>query len=141
MSSAEVDVTELVKLLEKYAAIDLAPFFASLSEDMASAVLDMFKSSGNGTWPTLAVSTAIQKLRKGKSLQPLVYNGTWMNSPTVESDATSATVGTNVPYAIFHVSDAPRSKIPLRNPYDLGQPFYDDATMRLADFIANMGHK
>ena len=137
-----VDTSEVRAALERHARLSLGPFFASLAEDMAGAVSDNFASSGSSggsPWQALAASTLKYKAAKGKSPQPLIFNGTWSGSPTVASGADYAEVGTNVGYAKFHVSDEPRSKIPLRNPYDLGKPFWDDVQSRLGRFIASEG--
>jgi phage gpG-like protein len=138
----DVDVDEVVAALVKPKNVDLTPFFASLSQDMVAAVSDNFDSSGGsgGTpWQGLAPSTLKRKAKAGKSSKPLIYNGIWQGSPTVLYDSTSAEVGTNVTQAVFHVSSAPRKKIPLRNPYDVGPDFYEDATERLVLFISTEG--
>jgi phage gpG-like protein len=37
-----------------------------------------------------------------------------------------AEAGTSVSYAVYHVSSAPRTKIPLRDFFDLSEDVYDD---------------
>lgn len=112
---------------------DLGPQMRVLAADMAAAVVDRFDS---GNFQALAPSTLRRKLAAGKSAQPLIFNGTWRNTHGESSGTDWAALSTNVPYAVFHVSDAPRSKIPLRNPYDLGSEFWEQAYARLGEYIA-----
>lgn len=112
---------------------------ASVAQDLETAVIDMFDTSGHGTFAPLAPSTLYRKAKAGKSSQPLIFNGTWRNSPSTSNDATSASVTTNVSYAVFHVSDAPRSKIPLRDVYALPDAFFDELDDRLALYLSSGG--
>ena len=58
---------------------------------------------------------------------PLKFNGQFAGSIRGDSGPDFAEASTDTPYAVFHVSDAPRSKIPLRNPFDLPDATLDEA--------------
>lgn len=47
-----------------------------------------------------------------------------------------AEAATDVSYAIFHVSDQPRRKIPLRDPFDLSDRVFEDAADTIAEGLA-----
>lgn len=138
-SLVTVDTTELEKSVKDIGDLDFEPFMATVATDLETAVADMFATSGHGMFAPLAPSTLRRKAALGKSSQALIFNGTWRNSPTTWWDALSAGVTTNVPYAVYHVSDAPRSKIPKRDVYELPESVYDDINERLGDFIASGG--
>ncbi len=119
---------------------DLRPQLEVIGEDLINAVQDAFKS---GNFQALAPSTVKFKLSKGKTAAPLIFNGTWRRQHRSKVGDDFVEVVTDVPYAVFHVSDKPRTKIPLRNPYDLSpsgalgsQDVLEDAASRLAHFIA-----
>jgi phage gpG-like protein len=138
VTQVQADTSDVVRAVRAL-GVDLHPFFASLGEDLAAEVHDNFKTSGHGSFAALAPSTLKRKAKAGKSAVPLIWNAIWMNSPTIITDEFSAEVTTNVNYAVFHVSKAPRKKIPLRDVYQMTADFMNDVAERLARFIATGG--
>jgi phage gpG-like protein len=69
---------------------------------------------------------------KGGNAKLLQDTGNLAGSITPDSDDESATAFTNVPYARYHVSRAPRKKIPLRDFFDIDQESF---TREVADMI------
>lgn len=142
MLEVTLDLDAFDGLAEKIAkrSIDLTPQLEVIGQDVMNAVQDAFKQ---GSFVPLAESTLKRKAKAGKSSQPLIYDGTWRRQHHTRVESNSVTVVTDVPYAVYHVSSAPRTKIPLRNPYDLGSsgPMGDtgvlkDCADRLAHYVA-----
>ena len=118
-SGAEVDVSELVrewKALERRTT-DLSAVTPVLAEILVGAVNDEWDSAGRGRWPGLAPSTIAR--RRGSSTQILKDTGRAAGSVRGESDSTSASAVTDTAYMIYHVSDEARTRLPLRNPFDV----------------------
>ena len=118
-SGAEVDVSELVrewKALERRTT-DLSAVTPVLAEILVGAVNDEWDSAGRGRWPGLAPSTIAR--RRGSSTQILKDTGRAAGSVRGESDSTSAAAVTDTAYMIYHVSDEARTRLPLRNPFDV----------------------
>lgn len=102
---------------------DLRVPFGLIRNDFHRSNKIIFELKGPGLYPDLADSTKEYKQRTLGFVYPiLVRTGRLAaslvnpsNSDAVSDvDATSLLLGTNVPYAIFHQSDAPRSKLPQR---------------------------
>lgn len=95
-----------------------------IAEDLVAAVSDEFESEGRGKWAPLAESTLAKRRKRGRGAKILQDTGRWAGShhPVYGDDFAEA--ATDVSYAVFHVSDAPRTLIPLRNPYDLPEEVY-----------------
>jgi phage gpG-like protein len=53
-----------------------------------------------------------------------------------EAGADYAEVASDTEYAVFHVSSAPRSRIPLRNFFDLPEQVYEDAVDAVLAYVA-----
>lgn len=130
-----VDATPLVAVLEGFEKRggDLTPTMAVIAEDMLAAVSEEFDTEGHGKWPQLAESTL--RSRRGTSAHILQDTGRWAGSNQALHGRDFAEVGTDVGYAVFHVSDAPRSVIPLRNPYDLPPEVFDRAVETILEAI------
>lgn len=141
ITSVEADVSELIRGIAEIRELSFRPFFASLAEDMEGEAYDNYQTSGHGKWQKLAKSTLRKKARAGKSNKALIWSGTSMNSPTIDSGEDFASVQGNTPQIVFHVSDAPRHKIPKRDPYKMEDSFYDEAIERLGTFIASGGRE
>lgn len=90
----------------------------SISLLLVEEVDEMFETSGHGKWDGYAEST---QRRRGHidNAKMLIDTGRLAASITPASDAVSAEAFTNVEYAKYHVSDAPRTKIPLRDFFDI----------------------
>jgi phage gpG-like protein len=134
---ATLDVTALGKILKRLGAkpADLTDVMAVVSEQLVSAVNDEFESGGRGRWPPHAKST-IKKRRGDAPHQLLVDTGALAGSIRGESGPDFALATTDKFYAVFHVSDAPRTIIPLRNFFDVPDDVYEDAAITILAAIA-----
>lgn len=100
---------------------DLRVAFGLIQKDWHKSNKAQFQLKGSGQYPALSESYAQQKRRKYPGSSILVRTGKLRDSMTSKnSDAIvkvgkqSMILGTRVAYGIFHQSDAPRKKIPLR---------------------------
>jgi phage gpG-like protein len=91
----------------------------AFAEHLVAAVSDEFESAGRGRWAPLAERTLAN--RRGSAAQILVDTGRFAGSIEPDSGPDFAEAGTDVSYAVYHVSDEPRSIIPLRNPFDVDE--------------------
>lgn len=114
-----------LKAFEK-AGGDLTPTMEIVAEGFVSDVNDLWESAGNGTWPDLADSTKAH--RRGTTYQILKDTGRAAQSVQAHAGADFAEASTDVDYMKFHVGDAPRTKIPKRDPFDLGPESIERAT-------------
>lgn len=130
MSGVEVnaDAGELVARLRELRekGRDLSGTMAIVAESLVAAVNDQFETAGGGSWAPLAARTL--KKRRGSSAQILKDTGRFAASIRGDSGADFAEATTDVSYAVYHVSDAPRKVIPLRNPFDVPDEILDEAT-------------
>lgn len=95
-----------------------------ISKDFYKSEKAIFQLKGPGQYPDLADSTKRQKRKAGFSIYPILRRkGRLEKSITTPNHADSINriinktvlvIGTKTPYGIFHQSDAPRKKIPLR---------------------------
>lgn len=94
-----------------------------VGKDFRKSRTALFTLKGPGLYDDLAPSTKKTKKRKFGSIYPiLVASGRLRDSVTIESHPEnisrigklSADLGTRVPYGVYHQSDKPRTKIPLR---------------------------
>lgn len=117
------DASALTKLMRDFGTRggnvgNLTPVIA---EDLVSCILERFElQSGfsQGAWEALEDST-IDARRVSKSPKMLEDSGVLLGSITPFDDAETAEAYTNVPYAKYHVSAEPRTKIPLRDFTDI----------------------
>jgi phage gpG-like protein len=139
MASSEkfVDLNSdaLVAALAQFAdrAEDLTEPMSIIAESLVTAVHDKFEQSGPG-WPDLSEYT--KKRRRGSEYQILVDTGILSGSIASEHGADFAQVGTSVEYAKYHVSAEPRTKIPLRDFFDLDEGVYEDAADVILEHLA-----
>ncbi len=104
---------------------ELAP---AIADSLHHYVMDEFETEGQGRWPGFAwqrtgiIGPAKKPSTKGKAgrrwrgTPKLLQNtGNLANSLTPAWDEQIVEVYTNVPYAKYHVSPEPRTKIPLRD--------------------------
>lgn len=133
-SGVDVDASELRRELKNIdrRVEDFSPITPVLAEILVSYVNDRWDSAGDGEWPGLAASTLRKRRKRGLGAQILKDTGRAAASVRGESDATSASAVTDTAYMVYHVSDAPRSVIPLRNPFDV----FDAAAPELEETIA-----
>lgn len=104
---------------------DLTPTMQIASEVLVSAVSDEFDTAGRGTWPPLDPKTIAK--RRGSAAQILVDTGRFAGSIRGDAGPDWAEAATDVSYSVYHVSDAPRTVIPLRNPFDIPDDRLDEA--------------
>lgn len=90
----------------------------SISLLLVEEVDDMFETSGHGKWDGYADST-LRRRGHIDNAKMLIDTGRLAASITPASSAETAEAFTNVEYAKYHVSDAPRTKIPLRDFFDI----------------------
>lgn len=130
-----LDTRELREALSQFAdrALDLSEPMAIIAESMVTAVHDKFDAGGPG-WPELAEFTKQQ--RRGSEYQILVDTGVLQASIAADSGKDYAEASTSVQYAVYHVSAAPRKRIPLRDFFDLDESIYDDAVDVIVEYIA-----
>lgn len=132
----EVDTAELdreLKRIEKRTR-NYAPITPTLAEILVSYVNEEWESAGRGRWPPLAASTL--RKRRGGSGQILKDTGRAAASVHADHGADYAAAVTDVSYMVFHASDEARSKIPLRNPFDVEDVAMPDIEDMLALYVA-----
>lgn len=105
--------------LERAGASVAAEVMPAIAENLVFHVQEVFERegavAGNSRWKELAKSTLAARRKKGAGAMILQDSGFLAGSITAFSEAIVAEAFTNVPYAGFHVSKAPRKKIPLRD--------------------------
>lgn len=115
--SVGVDTTELQRAVADLRTRDLSPTMAVIAESLVAAVNDEFETAGRGRWEPLSERTLSN--RRGTTAQILKDTGRFAASIRADFGPDFAEAATDVSYAVFHVSDAPRYVIPLRNPFDV----------------------
>lgn len=112
---------------------NLSDLMDVLAEGLVAAVGTQFEEEAGhtqGAWPELAESTLEQEGRESGSTKILQDSGALAAVlPFAGDDVAEAY--TNVPYAKFHVSKAPRTKIPLRDFLDIDWEFVTNEAMEL----------
>jgi phage gpG-like protein len=129
----QIDASQLRRLMEDFedAAERLPELMPAVAEVLVSAVSQEFETEGRGRWQKLADSTLESRRRRGRGAKILQDSGIFAGSimPYVEHDLAEAF--TNVPYAIFHTSDEPRTVIPYRNPFDIDMEAAQEEMVRI----------
>jgi phage gpG-like protein len=95
-----------------------------IAKDFYKSEQAIFKLKGPGQYPDLADETKEQKVRQVGFVYPILKRSGRLEGSVTKGEHPDAInqivnkdtliIGTSVPYGIFHQSDAPRSKIPLR---------------------------
>ncbi len=106
---------------------DRSRIMSIVAEDLVAAVNDEFETAGHGSWDPLAESTLRKRRKEGKGAEILKDNGRFAGSIQPDSGPDFAEASTDVFYAVYHVSDEPRSIIPLRNPFDVPEEIFEEA--------------
>lgn len=111
------ELVDVVRQLERRGR-NLSQFTPSIAEELVSAVEEVFLEQGavggSPKWEDLADSTKEQR-RGGEPYTILRDTAVLFGSIQPSSGPTEAAAGTDVPYAKFHISKKPRTKIPLRD--------------------------
>ena len=140
-SFADLDSSELFRALDKLQAAGAdvaAETMPVLAEILVSAVHEVFERegavAGKPRWPELAESTKrIRAKRQGSGeFKILQDRGILVGSIMPHAEQSLAEAFTNVPYAGYHISDAPRRKIPKRDFTDID---FDKAQTEAIDVI------
>jgi len=101
---------------------DLRFAFNEISRDWLRSNMAQFTLKGSGLYPPLSAKYAARKAVKFPGASILVATGQLRDSVTqrshpdniIEVGKQTLVMGTKTPHGIFHQSDAPRKKIPLR---------------------------
>lgn len=107
MIEIKVDTAQVTRALERLAkgTADASPVMRAVAGILHDSVMENFERGGRPQWAGLLPATLAQKRKLGYSDKPLIRRGggqSLYSSITQTSDATSATVGTNVKYAAIH---------------------------------------
>lgn len=125
------------------AATDLRVPLTQISKDFYKSRKAIFALTGPGGYPDLNSRYKVQKQRAVGFVYPILkLTGRLEGSVTSDShpdnitriDPDSLTMGTGVPYGIYHQSDDPRSKIPLRKFLFVGSESVKFANSELSGF-------
>lgn len=130
-----VDVRDLTQALYelKKAGGRLPDLMPVVAEMLVSAVQEQFETEGQGKWPPLKPSTLKKRRGGGVGAKILQDTGIFAGSITPDYGPNFAEAYTNVPYAIFHTSDQPRTIIPYRNPFDIDEGAFLDEIVKLVE--------
>jgi phage gpG-like protein len=112
-------------------AENMVPAFNAVRDLFYKLEKEQFESGGKyspgGAWAPLAQGTIDAKVRAGLPPDILVATGRLKASLTTSGDADakyettadSMTIGSNVPYGMFHQSTQPRTRLPRRPPVSI----------------------
>jgi phage gpG-like protein len=141
MSSLE-DVLVQLERRGKSVTNDILP---AVAEMLVGAVLDEWQSEGHGKWPPFWWQRDGLPKPGGRRWQgdPKLLQDTGVAIGSAHGETglgwvgPYAEAGTNIPYMVYHASDAPRTKIPYRNPFDIDEePITDDvAELLLSEIV------
>ena len=133
--AVEIDMSRFVEMLRRWEkkGHELRRITPTVAAILVTAVEDEFNTEGasTGGWPPLAASTLAR--RRGTSAKILQDTGVLAGSIRPDYGSDWGAAATDVPYAIYHVSDAPRTKIPKRDFMAVDTP---DVMRELEDVFA-----
>ncbi len=123
------ELQNVVGIYQKRGENAPAELMGAIGEALVSEVLEVFDTEGYGEWEPYADSTLDRKMfgaRPNANPKLLQETGNLVGSISHVSDASGeVTAYTNVPYAIFHTSRAPRSRLPLRDFFAIDEQFFE----------------
>jgi phage gpG-like protein len=132
--TVRADFSQLQGLLKdlELAAADVSRVMPVLAEALHFEVMEVFDKEGAvggaSRWPPLAPYT-LKRRRKSKSPKILQDTTNLIGNIMPDHGDGFVEAWTNVPYATFHVSKAPRRYLPLRDFFAIDQAaFIDEAT-------------
>jgi phage gpG-like protein len=114
------DLASAVEELERR-GLSIDEYSPVIAEELVAKVLERFElESGHqqGAWQELSDET-LKNRRASESPKMLRDTDVMFGSITPWSEGNVAEAFTNVPYAKYHVSHEPRTKIPLRDFFDI----------------------
>ena len=138
-SGAIVDMSELdreLKAIERRVT-DYSEITPVLAEILVSWVNDAWDSAGFGQWAPLAPSTLYKRRKRGAGAQILKDTGRAAASVQADGGPTWAQAATDVSYMVYHVSNAARSVIPLRDPFDVEEQAWPDLSDALGSYLVD----
>ena len=120
----QLDDSELLKALDAYASRtkNLKPVFRLIALDFLDRVEDNFASESGfafGEWEDLAPATIAARRKNGVGYKILQDTGVMAGSVTPDYGNDFAEAFTTIFYAKYHTSKEPRSKLPLRDFFDI----------------------
>ena len=128
----KIDFTTLqqvVSLVGKRGTRALHEMAPAIAESLVSEVLEVFETEGRGTWQRYWWEVQGLPKPKGRRWRGnprlLQDTGNLVGSITPASDDLVAEAFTNVPYAKYHASKAPRAVIPLRDFFDIDMASFE----------------
>jgi phage gpG-like protein len=127
------DMADLARIVVKIGDRDLTPAMKIVAEQLVAGVNDEFQTAGHGSWEPLAESTIAK--RRGSVAQILMDTGRFAASVQASHGADFAEASTDVFYAVFHVGDGPRTKIPRRDPFVLSDDVQFDAIETILNYL------
>lgn len=132
-----IDGSDIARWISQFGgrAKNLRPAMGLVGQTLLAAVDENLATSGHGTFPPLAPSTLRQKARKGQSSKPLFATEAMAASNEVENGNNFSEVTNSKPYSIFHVSKAPRTRLPLRDFFALQEKTYDECTQIILNHV------
>jgi phage gpG-like protein len=135
-SGAEVDISDLTRELKALTTrvVDFSPITPVLAEILVGAVNDRWRAA---PFPPLAPSTLYKRRKHGKGAQILQDTGRAIASVQAANGPDWAGAYTDVSYMVYHASAAPRSVIPLRDPFDVEEQAWPDLAEALGNFIVD----
>lgn len=132
--TVRADFSQLDGLLDdlELAVGDVSRVMPVIAEALHSQVMEVFIQegavAGRSKWPDLAESTKKQR-RKSASYTILQDTTNLIGNIMPDHGDRFVEAWTNVPYAVFHISKAPRKQLPLRDFFDIDQEeFVNEAT-------------
>lgn len=133
-----IDGSDLARFISQFGgrAKHMHPAMRDVGETLLGYVDEELETSGHGRFPPLAPSTLRRKARMGWSSKPLFATGAMAAANFVESGDDYAEVKNSKPYSIFHVSKAPRTKIPLRDFFDIQEEAFDESAQIILNHLA-----
>lgn len=132
---ATADVSELEAYLGELAerGTNLTPIMAVIADDLVAAVNDRYESEGDGEWPPHAESTLRKRRGGGRGAKLLQDTGILAGSTAADYGADFAEAFSGVDYLKYHLEGGPI--IPKRNPFELRDEVYDEASQTLINYI------
>jgi phage gpG-like protein len=131
---ADAELGTLLQTFERRGR-NLGQITPVIAEMLVTAVHDVFEAEGPG-WPRHAASTL--RKRRGRTGHKLLQDtGHLITSVHGEQGPDFARATTNVPYAVYHTSSAPRTILPDRNPFLIPDSVADDVVdLMLSHLVA-----
>jgi len=137
-ASVVIDGSDVAQFISQFGgrANNMRPAMADVGETLLGYVKEELETSGHGRFPPLAPSTLRQKARKGYPAKPLFATGAMAASNVAEVGNDFADVFNTKTYSVFHTSHAPRTRLPLRDFYDVPEKAFDDSAQIILNYLA-----